>query len=69
MTAVSVGQLPKNNPCAQCGKPIPIPSWTEADNNRVHFIWQCKACNDQIQAMRLAANTSTDRSRMAHCFR
>ena len=49
MTAVSVGQLPKNNPCAQCGKPIPIPSWTEADNNRVHFIWQCKACNYQFQ--------------------
>jgi len=49
MTALNVGKPPKNNPCAQCGKPIPNPSWTEADTNRLHFIWQCKSCNYQFQ--------------------
>jgi hypothetical protein len=49
MMALSVGQLPRNNPCAQCRTPIANPSWTEADNNRIHFIWHCHACNYRFQ--------------------
>jgi hypothetical protein len=42
-------QLPKNNPCGQCGNPIPAPVWTETDHNRIHFIWHCVACDYRFQ--------------------
>jgi hypothetical protein len=41
-------QLPKNNPCGQCGNPIP--AWTETDHNRIHFIWHCMACDYKFQS-------------------
>lgn len=45
-----VPSLPANNPCAQCGKPIARPSWTEAtDGYKIHFIWDCAKCGYSYQ--------------------
>ena len=49
MTTLNVGEAPKNNPCAQCGAPIPTPDWIEAENNRLHFVWNCELCNYRFQ--------------------
>lgn len=40
--------LLNKNPCAQCGKPIASPLWTERERNRVSFLWSCQACDYQF---------------------
>lgn len=35
---------PHNNPCAQCGKPIASPIWSEPGEECVTYVWACKAC-------------------------
>jgi ribosomal protein L37AE/L43A len=35
-------------PCAQCGKPIASPLWSEGERNRVSFLWSCQACDYQF---------------------
>ncbi len=35
-------------PCAQCGKPIASPLWSERERNRVSFLWSCRACDYQF---------------------
>ena len=38
--------VPHNNPCAQCGKPIGAPVWSEpSDDHSVSYVWVCQACN------------------------
>ena len=50
--ASHLNKLPTKNPCAQCGNRIPAPIWMETDNNnRVHFIWHCVACDYRFQSM------------------
>jgi hypothetical protein len=43
--------LPRNNPCAQCGAPIPIPEWAEHDHGRAAYLWHCYACDYQFEAI------------------
>jgi ribosomal protein L37AE/L43A len=43
--------LPRNNPCAQCGAPIPIPEWVERDHGRVAYLWHCHACDYAFEAI------------------
>jgi hypothetical protein len=45
MVALRSNRLARNNPCAQCGKPIPAPVWTEIDSDKVQFSWHCIACD------------------------
>ena len=42
------GFLLNKHPCAQCGKPITAPLWSEHERNRVSFLWSCRACNYQF---------------------
>ena len=35
---------PHNNPCAQCGKPIASPIWSEPGESCVTYVWSCTAC-------------------------
>lgn len=42
------GFLLGKHPCAQCGKPIAAPLWSERERNRVSFLWSCKACDYQF---------------------
>ena len=44
--------LPKQNPCAQCGKPIAMPEWIEpASSGRTAYLWHCWACDYRIEAI------------------
>lgn len=40
--------LLNKHPCAQCGKPIASPLWSERERNRVSFLWSCQACDYQF---------------------
>lgn len=44
-------ELPRNNPCAQCHKPISTPEWVEHDAHHVAYLWHCHACDYQFEAM------------------
>ena len=37
--------MPHDNPCAQCGKPIAKPIWSEPGNSCVSYVWSCQACD------------------------
>jgi hypothetical protein len=43
--------LPHENPCAQCGKPIFAPDWTENGPRRISCLWHCRACDYQFEAV------------------
>ena len=43
--------LPRENPCAQCGKPIERPDWIESSPGRTSFLWFCRACNYRFEAV------------------
>jgi hypothetical protein len=45
------GDLPRGNPCAQCGRPIPIPEWIEAGQRRTSYLWHCYACDYRFEAV------------------
>ena len=44
--------LPKQNPCAQCGKPIALPEWIEpASGGRTAYLWHCWSCDYRFEAV------------------
>lgn len=43
--------MPRENPCAQCGKPIAAPDWVEAGAGRIAYLWQCRACDYRFEAV------------------
>jgi hypothetical protein len=45
------GDLPRENPCAQCGRPISIPEWIEAGQRRTSYLWHCFACDYRFEAV------------------
>ena len=51
MAKADFGYLPHENPCAQCGKPIAAPEWTEAGPGRISYLWHCWACDYQFEAV------------------
>lgn len=53
-------ELPRNNPCAQCGKPISTPEWVEHDDHCVAYLWHCVACDYQFEAVAYFAATITE---------
>jgi hypothetical protein len=36
---------PHDNPCAQCGKPIGRPVWSEPGESCTTYVWMCQACD------------------------
>ncbi|CUT13917.1 hypothetical protein BF49_4997 [Bradyrhizobium sp.] len=48
---MSEHDLPRNNPCAQCGTLIPTPDWIEPGEGRVSYLWTCHACNYRFEAI------------------
>lgn len=46
-----LADLPHNNPCAQCGRPIAFPDWVERSAGRVAYLWQCRACDYRFEAI------------------
>jgi len=51
MARADLTNVPRGNPCAQCGKPIAFPDWVEADSNRTSYLWHCRACDYTFEAM------------------
>ena len=39
------GFEPHDNPCAQCGKPIAKPIWSEPGDSCMTYVWACHACD------------------------
>ena len=51
MARLDFGYLPRENPCAQCGKPIAAPDWVESSPGRVSYLWTCRACGYRFEAI------------------
>lgn len=45
------GDIPRQNPCAQCGTPIPAPDWIEPGRGRISYLWNCRACGYRFEAV------------------
>ena len=43
--------IPRQNPCAQCGTPIAKPDWIEPGEGRISYLWTCRACNYRFEAV------------------
>jgi hypothetical protein len=46
-----LSSLPKQNPCAQCGKPIAMPEWVEVGEGRAAYLWHCWGCDYRFEAV------------------
>ena len=46
-----IGDIPRKNPCAQCGTLIAQPDWIEAGEGRISYLWTCRACGYRFEAM------------------
>lgn len=57
--------LPRENPCAQCGKPIAAPEWIEAAPDRMSYLWRCRSCDYRFEAMAFFAHPEPDREALA----
>jgi rubredoxin len=51
MATAHAGDIPRQNPCAQCGAPIPKPDWIEPGEGRVSYLWNCRACGYRFEAV------------------
>ncbi len=45
------GDLPRQNPCAQCGRSIAFPEWIESGPQRTAYLWHCHACDYRFEAV------------------
>jgi hypothetical protein len=51
MARPDIGEIPMQNPCAQCGTPIPLPDWIEPGDGRIAYLWKCHACGYRFEAI------------------
>jgi rubredoxin len=51
MPGTGLTDLPKQNPCAQCGQPIAFPEWAEQTPGRTAYLWHCYACDYRFEAV------------------
>ena len=65
MARVPFGDLPRGNPCAQCGRLISIPEWIEADTNRTSYLWHCYACDYRFEAVAVFDGSQPDQQPLA----
>ena len=61
MTGSDSSNQPRENPCAQCGKPIAKPDWIESRPGRTSFLWFCRACNYRFEAIAIYDEADPDR--------
>ena len=55
-----VGEIPKQNPCAQCGLPIPAPDWIEPGRGRISYLWKCRACGYRFEAVAIFEQSAAE---------
>jgi ribosomal protein L37AE/L43A len=65
MARMNFGYLPQGNPCAQCGKPIAGPEWTENGPRRISYLWHCEACDYRFEAIAFYDASQPDREALA----
>jgi len=65
MPPSAFGDLPRHNPCAQCGEPIAMPDWVEPGANRVAYLWYCRACGYRFEAVAYFDDRSVDQEPLA----
>src|ERR1700751_2855596 len=63
MSQSGLSYLPRQNPCAQCGKPIAMPEWVEGSEGPTCYLWHCWACDYRFEA--IAFELETDRQPIA----
>ncbi len=51
MGKTTTGEIPTQNPCAQCGAPIAQPDWIEPGEGRISYLWNCHACGYRFEAI------------------
>jgi hypothetical protein len=51
MARLDSGYLPRENPCAQCGKLIASPDWVESSPGRMSYLWHCHACDYRFEVI------------------
>ncbi|MBW7970309.1 hypothetical protein [Bradyrhizobium sp. BR 10289] len=52
--------IPRQNPCAQCGAPIAAPDWIEPGEGRVSYLWTCQACHYRFEAIAIFDEPAVD---------
>ena len=65
MARADFGILPQGNPCAQCGKPIAVPDWVEAGPRRISYLWHCRACDYQFEAVAFGDGSQPEQEALA----
>jgi hypothetical protein len=65
MAKPGLGYLPKQNPCAQCGKLIAFPDWIEASSGRTSYLWHCRACDYRFEAIAYFEETAIESEPLA----
>ncbi len=65
MARKDFGYLPRQNPCAQCGEPIPAPEWSEPGPRCTAYLWQCRACDYRFEAVAVFADSQADPAALA----
>jgi ribosomal protein L37AE/L43A len=51
MAGSGLRSLPRENPCAQCGRSISLPEWIETEPGRTFYLWRCMACDYRFEAV------------------
>ncbi len=51
MAGIGLRNLPRENPCAQCGRLISFPEWVETEPGRAFYLWRCMACDYRFEAV------------------
>ncbi|HLI99591.1 MAG TPA: hypothetical protein VKT76_07740 [Bradyrhizobium sp.] len=51
MTGIGLRSLPRENPCAQCGRSIAFPEWVESEPDRIFYLWRCLACDYRFESV------------------
>jgi hypothetical protein len=51
MAGTGLRYLPRENPCAQCGRLISLPEWVETEPGRAFYLWRCMACDYRFEAV------------------
>jgi hypothetical protein len=65
MARFDSGYLPRGNPCAQCGKPIPLPDWVEHSSGRTSYLWTCLACDYRFEAIAIYPEAESEHPPLA----
>jgi ribosomal protein L37AE/L43A len=65
MARVDFSNVPRGNPCAQCGKSIAFPDWVEPELNRTSYLWHCRACDYTFEAVAYFEAREADRRPLA----